>query len=181
LGSAFSGSDNTKTHGELPYKLDLGLLRNLFALFPDGEIFNSNHSTAPATEADDFVPDDLKKAFPDAASVIFLPLWDTDKSRWIAGLVIWTSRYHFKQQDLEYVRVFSGTIVSELAQIDRAATNKSKDDLLSSVSHELRSPLHGMLANFELLQSTNLDRTQHEMVEMIKTCGNTLLETMNHL
>ncbi|KAL3438202.1 hypothetical protein BDV09DRAFT_160162 [Aspergillus tetrazonus] len=181
LGSAFSGSHNTKAHGELPYKLDIGLLRNLFALLPDGEIFNSNHSTAPATAADDFVPDDLKKTFPDAASVIFLPLWDTDKSRWIAGLVIWTSRYHFKQQDLEYVRVFSGTIVSEVAQIDRAATNKSKDDLLSSVSHELRSPLHGMLANSELLQSTNLDRTQHEMVEMIKTCGNTLLETMNHL
>ncbi|KAL4765299.1 uncharacterized protein BDW70DRAFT_168670 [Aspergillus foveolatus] len=181
LGSAFAGSHNTKSHGELPYKLDLGLLRNLFALFPDGEIFNSNHSTAPATAADDFVPDDLKKAFPDAASVIFLPLWDTVKSRWIAGLVIWTSRYHFKQQDLEYVRLFSGTIVSELARIDQASTNKSKDHLLSSVSHELRSPLHGMLANSELLQSTNLDRTQHEMVEMIKTCGNTLLETMNHL
>ncbi|KAL4748921.1 hypothetical protein BDW72DRAFT_144176 [Aspergillus terricola var. indicus] len=181
LGSAFSGSHNTKTHGELPYRLDLGLLRNLFALFPDGEVFKSSLSTASAIEADESIPDDLKKSFPDAASIIFLPLWDTDKSRWIAGLAIWTSRYHFRQQDLEYVRVFSGTIVSELAQIDRAATNKSKDDLLSSVSHELRSPLHGMLANSELLQSTNLDRTQHEMVEMIKTCGNTLLDTMNHL
>ncbi|KAL4736194.1 hypothetical protein BDV11DRAFT_211391 [Aspergillus similis] len=181
LGLAFSENHNTKAHGELPYRLDLGLLRNLFVLFPDGEIFNSSHSTAPGTEADEYILDDLKKTFPDAVSIIFLPLWDMDKSRWIAGLAMWTSRYHFKQQDLEYVRAFSGTIVSELAQVDRAATNKSKDDLLSSVSHELRSPLHGMLTNSELLQSTNLDRTQHEMVEMIKTCGNTLLDTMNHL
>ncbi|KAL5049174.1 hypothetical protein BDW71DRAFT_176289 [Aspergillus fruticulosus] len=180
LGSACSESHHIDAH-EPASRFTQELLRNLLALFPDGEIFNSSYFTRTTAEVNETVPGDLKKIFPEATSVIFQPLWDTDKSRWIAALVIWTSRDHFTQHDLDYIRAFGGTIVSELAQVERAATNKSKYDFLSSVSHELRSPLHGMLANSELLQSTNLDRTQLDMVEMIKTCGNTLLNTMNHL
>ncbi|KAL4998360.1 hypothetical protein BDV10DRAFT_201367 [Aspergillus recurvatus] len=180
LGSAFSESHHTDAH-EPVSKLTQELLRNLLALFPDGEMFNSSCSTGTTAEVDEIAPGNFKRIFPEATSVIFQPLRDTDKSRWIAVLVIWTSRDRFTQHDLDYIRTFSGTIVSELAKIERAAMIKSKNDFLSSVSHELRSPLHGMLANSELLQSTNLDRTQIEMVEMIKSCGNTLLNTMNHL
>ncbi|CAD0022867.1 unnamed protein product [Aureobasidium pullulans] len=57
----------------------------------------------------------------------------------------------------------------------------TKSDFVSSISHELRSPLHGALAAVEFLQETKLDDTQAELVEMVQTCASTLLDTLNHL
>lgn len=160
--------------------LTKGLLHELFMAFPQGKIFNSLHS--PADDAiNPLLVEDLAQSIPNAHSVLFLPIWDWDKTRWIAGAVTWTSHANFTENDQHYMQAFSDAMVSQLAQIDRAATERTKYDLLSSVSHELRSPLHGMLANSELLQSNCLDPSQQEMLKMIKTCGNTLLDTMNHL
>ena len=47
--------------------------------------------------------------------------------------------------------------------------------------HELRSPLHGILAAAELLQNTNLNSFQSSLMETIDACGQTLLDTMNQV
>ncbi|KAL3495026.1 CheY-like superfamily [Aspergillus germanicus] len=49
------------------------------------------------------------------------------------------------------------------------------------MSHELRSPLHGVLVNAELLQSTELDPAQRDMVTTVETCGEMLLDSLNYL
>jgi signal transduction histidine kinase len=59
--------------------------------------------------------------------------------------------------------------------------DRAKSDLLNSISHELRSPLHGILGSIECLESTDLDPMQHGLVETVDTCGRTLLDTINHL
>ncbi|THY82312.1 hypothetical protein D6C95_08803 [Aureobasidium pullulans] len=64
-----------------------------------------------------------------------------------------------------------------LASVDQAA----KSDFVSSLSHELRSPLHGCLAAAELLRETTLDATQTDLVTMIQACSSTLLYTLNHV
>ncbi|THX09823.1 hypothetical protein D6D18_01171 [Aureobasidium pullulans] len=64
-----------------------------------------------------------------------------------------------------------------LASLDQAA----KSDFVSSLSHELRSPLHGCLAAAELLRETTLDATQTDLVTMIQACSSTLLYTLNHV
>jgi len=61
----------------------------------------------------------------------------------------------------------------------RADTAKSK--FISSVSHELRSPLHGILGSVECLQDTELDTFQENLVHTVETCGKTLLDTIDHL
>lgn len=47
--------------------------------------------------------------------------------------------------------------------------------------HELRSPLHGILAAVELLSSTRLNEFQESLLETVNACGRTLLDTMNQV
>jgi signal transduction histidine kinase/CheY-like chemotaxis protein len=64
---------------------------------------------------------------------------------------------------------------------DAVDTEATKSDFVSSLSHELRSPLHGCLAAVEILRETALDKSQTDLLEMIESCADTLLYTMNHL
>lgn len=64
---------------------------------------------------------------------------------------------------------------------DAIDTEATKSDFVSSLSHELRSPLHGCLAAVEILRDTTLDKSQIDLLEMIESCASTLLYTMNHL
>jgi two-component system CheB/CheR fusion protein len=47
---------------------------------------------------------------------------------------------------------------AELANEQAEQANRSKDEFLATLSHELRSPLHSMLVYAQLLQRTGLDR-----------------------
>ncbi|KAA8642525.1 hypothetical protein EYZ11_007637 [Aspergillus tanneri] len=178
--------------------LNEGLLRDMLVSFPQGEIFYPEHpggcppngSTKHWSSANGqqralyFATNSrLAQAFPGANSLVFCPIWNWDKSCWLTAIVAWTGNNQqlFGQEDLYYLKVFGDVVASEYFQIGWTATEKSKSDLLSSVSHELRSPLHGMLASTELLQTTPLERPQKDIVKMIETCGMTLLDTMNHL
>jgi signal transduction histidine kinase len=50
-----------------------------------------------------------------------------------------------------------------------------------SISHELRSPLHGVLASVEFLQETSLTEVQQDLVDNINSSGKVLLDTINHV
>lgn len=54
-------------------------------------------------------------------------------------------------------------------------------DFISSVSHELRSPLHGVLASTEALQELSTGLLQDELIRTITVCGEILLDTMDHM
>jgi signal transduction histidine kinase len=56
-----------------------------------------------------------------------------------------------------------------------------KTDFISSISHELRSPLHGVLASVEFLQETSLSEVQTDMVYNIQASAKVLLDTLNHV
>lgn len=124
----------------------------------------------------------LTSHFAGARSILFLPLWDWNKPRWLAACLLWSDDSgRLTSKELDYMKFFGDTIISKLARDDSKAKEDVKSDLISSISHELRSPLHGVLASTELLQSTSLQPAQQEMVEMVEPCGTTLLDTMNHL
>ncbi|KAL4799195.1 hypothetical protein BDV19DRAFT_355437 [Aspergillus venezuelensis] len=178
LSSALS--EHGTSDGRFSSSITNRLLQGLFDFHSDGGIFNSVNAGTLDTASQELA-DGMAQSFPGASSFLFLPLWDWDKARWTSGVIVWTHRTDFSEHDLRYVRHFCTTAVSKLIQFDRETTEKAKENLLSSLSHELRSPLHGMLANSELLQATSLGNNQQEMIKMIKTCGNTLLDTMNHL
>lgn len=71
--------------------------------------------------------------------------------------------------------------MAEVARADLVLTNRAKSDFISSISHELRSPLHGILASSELLRDMHPSPEQLQMIQMIDNCGRTLLDTMEHM
>lgn len=129
-------------------------------------------------------PSFIIKIFPNARSVIAFPLWDSNKSRWYAGGVAWTrtpTRVFSIRGELSYLRAFGASIMAEVAKADALKADKAKADVLGSISHELRSPLHGILGGVELLHETRLDVFQDSTAQTIEKCGMTLLDTVDHL
>ncbi|KAI8239897.1 hypothetical protein K4K55_001389 [Colletotrichum sp. SAR 10_96] len=126
----------------------------------------------------------LMTLFSGARSVALVPLWDAQKQRWYSGGFVYTktaNRVLTIEGELSYLRAFGTVIMSEVAKHNARMVDKAKSDLLSSLSHELRSPLHGILLGAELMQDTPLDAFQGDVLHSVETCGKTLLDTMDHL
>lgn len=74
-------------------------------------------------------------------------------------------------------------IEASLVQAKTAAetANRAKGDLLAVVSHEMRTPLNGMLGFARLLQDSPLDPSQQEHVEMIVSSGRMMERLLSDL
>ena len=71
--------------------------------------------------------------------------------------------------------------MTEITRLGLATTDQMKSDFISSISHELRSPLHGILGSAELLLEESMTNSQRETLGMITKCGKSLLDTMDHI
>ncbi len=71
----------------------------------------------------------------------------------------------------------------EAARARRAAEKASqeKGDFLAFVSHEVRTPLHGMMGTLSLLLDTALDAEQRAYAETARRCADGLLRLVNEL
>ncbi|KAF1960780.1 hypothetical protein CC80DRAFT_590121 [Byssothecium circinans] len=126
----------------------------------------------------------LRAILPEARSVAFVPLWDYERSRWFAGCLCWSNRPDRKlsyRVDLAYFKVFGNSIMADLSRLDAIAEVQAKSSFIQNVSHELRSPLHGILGTLEFLKDTALDTFQVSMINSLGACGQTLLDTVNHV
>ena len=126
----------------------------------------------------------LRKLNPGAKSFVMLPLWDYERARWFASCVCWynTARKDVDLNgDLQYLRIFGNSIAIALSRLDAAMADRSKRSFVESISHELRSPLHGILGAIEFLSDTRLTKFQQEMVSSILSCGRTLSDTLEHV
>ncbi|KAF6806342.1 sensor histidine kinase response [Colletotrichum sojae] len=122
--------------------------------------------------------------FPGARSVAVVPLWDPSRERCYAGGFVWSksaSRILTPDADLPYLRAFGMVTMAEIIRLDAMIADKAKTDILGSLSHELRSPLHGVVAAAELLHDTQLDAFQVDVIHTIEISGRTLLDTIDHL
>lgn len=197
LGQSFASSLKGGEKGR-EIVLTEQLLQNMIATFPSGQIFTlgdrandsyylsyHNGEEGSITELNIYreITCELANQIPEADSVLFFPLWDWNKSRWLAGTLLWTSKMQraLGMEELGFFKAFSNSIISEVARVDWDKTENTKSNFISSISHELRSPLHGILGNTELLRATALDPGQNDMVKMIEACGLNLLDVLNHL
>lgn len=122
--------------------------------------------------------------FPGARSVAVFPLWDQIKERWFAGGFVWTAspdRLFTTEGELSYLRAYATTVMGEVHRLNALNSKKVKGDFLSSLSHELRSPLHGVIAAVDLLHGTALDVFQGDAIHIVETSGRTLLDTLDHV
>ena len=121
---------------------------------------------------------------PFAISVAFVPFWDYERSRWFAGCLCWSNSTHrllSSAVDLNYFKIFSDSIMRELSRLDALALHQQKTTFVASISHELRSPLHGILGTLEFMKDTSLDSFQTSMLNSLHSCGQTLLDTINQV
>ncbi|KAI5206741.1 hypothetical protein E4T39_02259, partial [Aureobasidium subglaciale] len=126
----------------------------------------------------------LAAAFPGVRSLMVLGLWDPQRNQWRAGCVIWSCtpmRMFSVEGEMHYLTAFCDVIMAKLARLDVEVANNVKSDFISSISHELRSPLHGILGTVEVLQDQPVDSATAEMISQIDTCGRTLLDIVDHL
>ncbi|KAM5386933.1 hypothetical protein ACJZ2D_000226 [Fusarium nematophilum] len=126
----------------------------------------------------------LLETFPKARSIAFVPIWDPRKERWSAGGFVHTlrpNRTFTLDLDLAYLRALGMLAAAEAFRLETIAADRVKSDALGSLSHELRSPLHGAVLSVELLNDTDLSVSQKNIVHTIEVCCRTLSDTIDHL
>ncbi len=72
-----------------------------------------------------------------------------------------------------YVSVLAKRITDAKKRADDA--NEAKDRFLANVSHEMRTPLNGVIAMADVLRETNLNESQREIVDTLGTSAHLLL------
>jgi len=126
----------------------------------------------------------LRTLFPEAQHLAFSGLWDNQRKRWFAACFTWTFdpvRIFNRDFELPFLSTVGESVMAEIARLDVNTVTKAQNDLLSSLSHELRSPLHGILGCTECLRETAVDAFQESLISTAETCCKTLLGTMDHL
>jgi signal transduction histidine kinase len=127
---------------------------------------------------------EVSKCFPGARSVAFVPVWDHIRKRWRAGCFAYTlakTRFFTNQGDISYLRAFATLAMAEIASLETHLASQAQSDVLGSLSHELRSPLHGIILGVEFLTDTPLSVFQGNLLHILETCGRTLSDTIDHL
>lgn len=67
------------------------------------------------------------------------------------------------------------------AQIAAEAANAAKGEFLSHMSHEIRTPMNAVLGLAQVLEREPLSASQREMVQRIRTAGQSLLAILNDI
>lgn len=123
----------------------------------------------------------LARHFAGLRQLLFVPLWDAGRSRWLSGCCVWSvepTRILSKQSELAFLSAFGNSVMAECYRIDTEIADQKKGDFIGSISHELRSPLHGILASAEFLNEEITNGFHKGLVETIDSCGRTLLDTI---
>jgi His Kinase A (phospho-acceptor) domain len=185
--------------------IDQDVLRELFKRYPQGKIWVLDNGTLASSSEDDWTGNNSKRTssqrrkrsqhrkgevsimsriFPEVRQVLFVPLWDAGNSSWSCGCFLYStseSRVYSTATDIGFLSAFGKTIMAECSRLDTLLADKQKADFIGSISHELRSPLHGILAGAEFLNETVTSAFQKSLLDTIEACGRTLLDVISNV
>lgn len=69
----------------------------------------------------------------------------------------------------------------EAARDKADAASEAKSNFLGVISHELRTPMNGVLGAAQLMSATRLDHTQRDYLSIIRNSGDNLLSLLNDI
>ena len=182
-GSLAPGDADDSPEGKLTKKLARGMSRDLFAEYGpnDGRAGSDGSVSEVSTPSEG---NSIIRIIPGARSVAIVPLWDPQKERWFAAGLVWTQqpgRTFTISGEMSYLRAFGTSIMAQVSNINTLMSEKAKADVLGSLSHELRSPLHGIVSAAEMLHGTQLNAFQKDVLHSLECCGRTLLDVIDHV
>ncbi|KAJ4350328.1 uncharacterized protein N0V89_008949 [Didymosphaeria variabile] len=177
-----------------PGDLPEALVERLLELFPQGAVF---HIAAESSEViaatvvqdaavlvNDVVFTELSKAFPNVEQMILMPLWEAHHERTVGAVLGFANRQsnvYLSTTDLSSMSAFCTTTMTQVRRLEVQAIDQIKSDFLGSVSHEMRTPLHGILSSLELLADTPYNEYQRDLLKMAQYSGSSLLETIDRV
>jgi len=126
-----------------------------------------------------------------AASIILGSLWGTPLFLpflavipfTAAGLFVLVMMTMLREERIRAFQEHQAHLIEELeAARDRAnAASEAKSSFLGVISHELRTPMNGVLGAAQLLSATRLEPTQREYLSIIRNSGDNLLSLLNDI
>lgn len=183
-----------------PARLPESILQRFIGKYPRGHLFSADvfgpidESYSPGQRFPGLHPDEadqqlrqdvlaLFRMLPAARYIIFLPMWHFQRECWYAAALCWVVEptHALDASDVSLVAAFGNSVMAEVSRMETMAASRAKSSFVSSISHELRSPLHGILASSELLRESISDSSLLSTLDMLDSCGETLLDTFNNL
>lgn len=85
------------------------------------------------------------------------------------------------QEEMEHERVERARAEAERARAEAEAANEAKSEFLATMSHEMRTPLNGVVGAAELLTGTDLPQRERQLVDWLLISSRQLRSLIDNL
>jgi signal transduction histidine kinase/CheY-like chemotaxis protein len=100
-----------------------------------------------------------------------------------AGMFVLVTMNMLREERIRAFQEHQAHLIEELqgARDKADAANNAKSSFLGVISHELRTPMNGVLGAAQLLSATRLETTQRDYLSIIRNSGDNLLSLLNDI
>jgi signal transduction histidine kinase/CheY-like chemotaxis protein len=101
----------------------------------------------------------------------------------VAGMFVLVTMNMLREERIRAFQEHQAHLIEELqgARDKADAANNAKSSFLGVISHELRTPMNGVLGAAQLLSATRLETTQRDYLSIIRNSGDNLLSLLNDI
>jgi len=101
----------------------------------------------------------------------------------VAGMFVLVTMTILREDRIHAFQEHQAHLIAELqAARDKAdAANQAKSNFLGIISHELRTPMNGVLGAAQLLSASRLEQSQRDYLSIIRNSGDNLLSLLNDI